>query len=343
VAQRAAYPGSEATQVAVPSAARPDLRVGAQPQPADAALPRARSGPSILAQIRRDWVMLALAAPGIIYFILFYYLPLFGYVIAFQDYQPFLGFESPWVGWDNFRDMLRDPRFWQAVSNTLQITLLQLILFFPAPLGLALLLNGIMSTKVRRFVQTVVYMPHFLSWVIVVALFQQILGGGGVVNYLLRDGGFATMDVMSNPALFKPLVVLQLIWKETGWATIIFLAALLSIDSSLYEAAATDGADRWRRLWHVTLPGIIGVTILLLILRLGTILTVGFEQILLQRQAVGPDAAEVLDTYVYFNGIVGGQWGITAAAGLVKGVVGTVLVIVANRVAHRLGQDGVYR
>lgn len=287
--------------------------------------------------------MLALAAPGIVYFILFYYLPLLGYVIAFQDYQPFLGFESPWVGWDNFRDMLRDPRFWQAVSNTLQITLLQLILFFPAPLGLALLLNGIMSMKVRRFVQTVVYMPHFLSWVIVVALFQQILGGGGVVNHLLRDGGLPTMDVMSNPALFKPLTVLQLIWKETGWGTIIYLAALLSIDASLYEAAAADGADRWRRLWHITLPGIVGVTILLLILRLGTILSVGFEQILLQRMAVGPDAAEILDTYVYFNGIIGGQWGLTAAAGLVKGIVGTVLVVAANKIAHRMGQDGVYR
>jgi len=336
VAQRAAYPGVEAARAPAPLSAPARSK-------ADAA-PIAHRQPSIAARLRRDWVMLALAAPGIVYFLLFYYLPLVVYVIAFQDYQPFLGFESPWVGWDNFRDMLRDTKFWAAVSNTLQVTLLQLILFFPAPLGLALLLNGIMSMKVRRFVQTVVYMPHFLSWVIVVALFQQIVGGGGVVNHLLRDGGYTPIsDVMSNPTIFKPLVVLQLIWKETGWGAIIYLAALLSIDASLYEAAAADGADRWRRLWHVTLPGIVGVTILLLILRLGTILTVGFEQILLQRQAVGPDAAEILDTYVYFNGIVGGQWGITAAAGLVKGIVGTILVVAANKVAHRLGQDGVYR
>jgi putative aldouronate transport system permease protein len=239
--------------------------------------------------------------------------------------------------------MLRDPRFWTAVSNTLQITILQLVLYFPAPLGMALMLNGIMNLRVRRFVQNIVYLPHFLSWVIVVALFQEILGGTGVVNHVLRDFGFGTMNVMSDPPLFKWMMVIQLIWKETGWGTIIYLAALLSIDSTLYEAAAVDGANRWQRLLHVTLPGIVAVTILLLILRLGNILTVGFEQILLQRTFVGPDAGEVLDTYVYFNGIIGGQWGMTAAAGLVKGIVGLVLVLSANKVAHRLGQDGVYR
>ncbi|MFN8633327.1 MAG: ABC transporter permease subunit [Chloroflexota bacterium] len=298
---------------------------------------------SIVAQVRRDWVMLALAAPGVAYFLVFYYLPLLGYAIAFQDYQPFLGFDSPYVGLKNFTDMLKDGRFWTAVNNTLQITLLQLALYFPAPLGLALMLNSIMSVRVRRFVQNVVYLPHFLSWVIVVALFQEILGGTGVVNHLLRDGGLPTMNVLAEPSIFKWMMVFQLIWKETGWGTIIYLAALLSIDSTLYEAAAVDGANRWQRMLHVTLPGIVAVTILLLILRLGNILSVGFEQILLQRTFVGPDAGEVLDTYVYFDGIVGGQWGMTAAAGLVKGIVGLVLVLSANKVAHRLGQDGVYR
>ena len=148
---------------------------------------------------------------------------------------------------------------------------------------------------------------------------------------------------MTSSGFFPWLVTLQLIWKDTGWGTIIYLAALLSIDTELYEAAAVDGADRWRRLWHVTLPGIVPVTFLLLILHLGSILSVGFEQILLQRDAVGADAAEVLDTYVYFHGMLGGQWGITAAAGLVKGVVGLVLVLGANKLAHRFGQEGVYR
>jgi len=307
------------------------------------AVPQARRELSVVARLRRDWIMLLLAAPGVVYFLAFHYLPLLGYVIAFQDYQPFLGFDSPYVGTKNFTDMLKDNRFWQAVNNTLQITILQLVLYFPAPLGLALMLNSIMSVRIRRIVQNVVYLPHFLSWVIVVALFQEILGGTGVVNHLLRDGGFQTMNPMAEPSLFKWMMVFQLIWKETGWGTIIFLAALLSIDSTLYEAAAVDGANRWQRLWNVTLPGIIAVTILLLILRLGNILSVGFEQILLQRTFVGPEAGEVLDTYVYFNGIIGGQWGMTAAAGLVKGIVGLVLVLTANKVAHRLGQDGVYR
>jgi putative aldouronate transport system permease protein len=323
------YPGANAAQT------------DAWPR-SDATL-EARRGLSILARIRRDWIMLLLAAPGVAYFLVFHYLPLLGYVIAFQDYQPFLGFDSPYVGMKNFTDMLKDARFWQAVNNTLQITILQLILYFPAPLGLALMLNSIMSLRVRRIVQNIVYLPHFLSWVIVVALFQEILGGTGVVNHLLRDGGFTTINPMAEPSLFKWMMVFQLIWKETGWGTIIFLAALLSIDSSLYEAAAVDGANRWQRLWNVTLPGVVAVTILLLILRLGTALSVGFEQILLQRTFVGPEAGEVLDTYVYFNGIVGGQWGMTAAAGLVKGIVGLVLVLTANKVAHRLGQDGVYR
>jgi putative aldouronate transport system permease protein len=329
VAQRAVYPGASAAPAGAWSRS-------------DAAL-EARRGLSVAARIRRDWIMLLLAAPGIAFFLIFYYLPLLGYVIAFQDYQPFLGFDSPYVGMKNFTDMLKDARFWQAVNNTLQITILQLVLYFPAPLCLALMLNSIMSLRVRRIVQNIVYLPHFLSWVIVVALFQEILGGTGVVNHLLRDGGFATMNPMAEPALFKWMMVFQLVWKETGWGTIIFLAALLSIDSSLYEAAAVDGANRWHRLWNVTLPGILGVAILLLILRLGSILTVGFEQILLQRTFVGPEAGEVLDTYVYFNGIIGGQWGMTAAAGLVKGIVGLVLVLSANKVAHRLGQDGVYR
>ena len=346
MAQRAVFPGVDAAQAAAPPAARPGADAAEWSQieaEAAAAAVTLRPGLSVGQKLRRDWMMLALAAPGVVYFAVFHYLPLLGYVIAFQDYQPFLGFDSPYVGMKNFSDMVRDARFWQAVNNTLQITILQLVLYFPAPLGLALMLNSIMSVRVRRFVQNIVYLPHFLSWVIVVALFQEILGGTGVVNHFLRDGGFGVWNVMSDPSAFKWMMVFQLIWKETGWGTIIFLAALLSIDQSLYEAAAVDGANRWQRLWNVTLPGIVAVTILLLILRLGNILSVGFEQILLQRTFVGPEAGEVLDTYVYFNGIIGGQWGMTAAAGLVKGVVGLVLVLTANKIAHRLGQDGVYR
>lgn len=287
--------------------------------------------------------MLALVVPGLVYFIVFYYVPLLGYIIAFEKYLPFLGFfSSPWIGLQNFSQLFSDQNFWSAVRNTLTIALLQLVLYFPAPIALALLLNSVVSSQIRRFVQSVVYLPHFISWVIIVSLFQQMLGGSGLVAHWSRNLGLPVVNVMASPPLFKWLVTAQLIWKETGWGTIIYLAALLSIDVSLYEASAVDGAGRWGRFWHVTLPGLVGVTVLLFILRLGQILSVGFEQILLQRDFVGAPAGEVMDTYIYYHGIVGGQWSITAAAGMIKGVVGAGMVIGANRLAHRFGQPGVF-
>ncbi len=301
-------------------------------------------GETLLDRLRTNWALWLLILPGLVYFLIFQYLPLFGYVIAFQDYLPFLGFtQSAWVGLENFQQMFADSRFWDAVVNTLVISGLQLVLFFPAPIVLAIVIDSLVSTRVRRLVQSVIYLPHFISWVIVVSLFQHILGGTGLVAQGLRGLGLPAPNLMADPGLFKWMMVLQLIWKESGWGTIIYLAALLSIDQALYEAAAVDGAGRWRRLWHITLPGLVGITVLLAILRLGQILSVGFEQILLQRDFVGPGAGEVLDTYVYYNGIVGGQWSLTAAAGLIKGVVGAGMVFAADRVARHFWQTGIFR
>jgi putative aldouronate transport system permease protein len=280
--------------------------------------------------------------PGLVYFIIFRYVPLLGNVIAFQDYSPFLGFDSPWVGLDNFAKLFSDPDVGTAIWNTLEISLLQLIFFFPAPIALALLLNGMINESAKRFMQSVLYLPHFISWVIIIALWQQLLGGAGLLNQFLRENGQLTLNIMSNPAIFKPLVVLELIWKETGWGTIIILAALTRIEVSLYEAASIDGANARDRLWHITLPGIRGVIVLLLILRLATTLNTGFEQMFLQRNAVGAQAAEVLDTFTYFRGIQGGDWGFSAAVGLVKGVVAAVLVFAANRVAKAFGEEGAF-
>lgn len=299
---------------------------------------------SLGARVRDDRTMLLLMLPGLAYFLVFFYVPILGNVIAFQDYQPFLGFgQSAFVGLDNFASMVADPDFWNAVKNTLIISFFQLVLYFPAPIALALLLNSLISQRVRKFIQSVVYLPHFISWVLVVALFQKMLGGDGMLNGFLLDHGASALNITGNPDLFKLLVTAQVIWKDTGWGTIIFLAAIASIDVALYEAAAVDGAGRWRRMWHVTLPGIKSVIVLLLILRLGDVLTVGFEQILLQRDAVGQGAAEVLDTYVYYHGLVHGDWGTSAAAGLVKGIVGAALIYLANRAAHALGEQGVYQ
>jgi len=287
--------------------------------------------------------MLLMVLPAGLLLLLFTYVPLLGNVLAFLDYQPYLPIEqSPWVGFANFELLFDDPAFWRAVWNTLQITFLQVAFAFPVPIALAILLSSLISSRIKKLVQTIVYLPHFLSWVLVVALFQQMFGGSGVLNQLLNQQGLHPVNVMTNPETFKLLIVAQNVWKDAGWATIIFLAALIAIDDALYESAAIDGAGWWRRLWHVTLPGIRPIIAILLILNLGQALNVGFEQILLQRASVGPDAAEVLDTYVYFHGIGDGNFGLGAAAGLFKGIVGLVLILVANRVSHLMGEEGVY-
>ncbi|MDR2999273.1 MAG: ABC transporter permease subunit [Microbacterium sp.] len=322
----------------------------AAPEPPHEAVPNTRrvnrrgaTKLSFAARFRRDRMMLLLVLPGFLYFVVFHWLPIPGNIIAFEDYQPYLGFvDSVWVGLDNFVAAFADPMFWFALRNTLVITLMQLILFFPVPIALALMLNSIMSPGIKKFVQSVIYLPHFLGWVIIISIFTQMLGPTGVIPSLFDALGLPPISPMTNPETFPLLVTVQTIWKDAGWGTIMFLAALASIDDELYEAAAIDGAGPWRRTWAVTIPGIMPIIILLLILNLGSALSVGFEQIILQRNNVGAEAGEVLDTFVYYHGIVDGQWGTAAAVGLVKGVVGLFLVLGANKVAHMFGQDGVY-
>lgn len=296
-------------------------------------------------RLQRDRILLLLALPGLALLLLFQYLPLLGNVIAFEDYQPYLGFvDSPWVGLQNFAVIVDgDPAFIGALVNTVVITLLQILVAFPVPIALAMLLDSLWSDRIRGLVQSVLYLPHFLSWVIVVAIFQQMLGDAGMLNDTLRQHGLATFSVIGNPHTFFGLVTGQALWKDAGWATILFLAALSRIDTTLYEASAVDGAGSWRQVWHVTLPGLRSLIVLLLILRLGNALTVGFEQIILQQSAVGRTASEVIDTYVYNNGILQGAWGVSAAVGLVKGAVGLLLVLGANTLAHRIGEEGLYR
>lgn len=300
-------------------------------------------GLSLGQRIARDRWMYVFIIPGALYFLVFQYLPLLGNIIAFKDYSPYLGIlESPWTGLANFQRLFTDADFKLALKNTVIIELLQLLFSFPAPLALALVLNSIFNERIKRAMQSIVYLPHFLSWVVVIALWQQVLGGAGVFNQLLRNNGMDIVNIMNNPDTFKMLVVVENIWKNAGWGTIIFLAALTKVDTELYEAGAVDGATGWRRLWHITLPSIRSVIVLLLILRLGAALSTGFEQYYLQRGAVGAEASEVLDTFVYFRGIQGGDWGFATAVGLVRGVVGTLLVVASNWVAKRFGEEGVY-
>ncbi len=295
-------------------------------------------------RLARDRVLVLVALPGVLSLLVFHYLPWLGNVIAFKDYQPYIGIlESPWVGLNNFRVIWEgDPGFLNALSNTLIITLLQVLIVFPAPIALALLLDSLISQRLKKVVQSILYLPHFLSWVIVVAVFQQMFGNAGLLNSFLRTHDLATVSIITNPELFKLLVTSQVLWKDAGWATILFLAALARIDVELYEAAAVDGAGRWRQLWHITLPGLRSLIVLLLILRLGDSLTVGFEQIILQEPAVGRQVSEVLDTYVFNHAVLAADWGQGAAVGLVKGLLGVLLVLGANKLAHRLGERGIY-
>jgi len=292
----------------------------------------------------RDRAMVLMILPGICILLLFHYVPLLGNVIAFKDYQPWYSIlDAPWVGFDNFRVIFDgDPLFLNALTNTLLIALVQIVVLFPAPILMALLLNSLLSERIKWSVQSILYLPHLLSWVVVVAVFQHMLGNAGLVNLRLRDLGLPTFQLIGSPELFITLITSQALWKDLGWGTIIFLAAISRVDVELYEAIAVDGGGRMRQLWHVTLPAIRPVIILLLILRIGDVLTVGFEQIFLQQAAVGLETSEVLDTYVYNRGIVAGDWGTSAAVGLVKGLVGTALVLLANKIAHLFGERGIY-
>lgn len=338
---------SEVTAAAEP---RPE-RIQPPVQPAaprpSAALRRRRV--PLRARLRRDWRMLVMITPGFLILLIFSYIPIAGNVIAFQDYNPYVGgnplealLHSEWIGFGQFQLLFEDPAFWHAFRNTLAIASFQLVFFFPLPIFLAVMLHNLLSSRLRGFIQTVVYLPHFFSWVLVISFFVAMLGGAGLLAQTMREAGLEPWNVMTNPDTFIILVTGEAIWKDVGWGTIVFLAALSTIDQDLYEAAASDGAGRWRRFWHITLPGLRSVIVLLLILRLGDALSIGFEQFLLQRDAVGRQASEVLDTFVYYFSIATGNYGYGAAAGLFKAAVGLVLILTANKVAHKLGERGIY-
>ncbi|WP_159887977.1 ABC transporter permease [Paenibacillus puerhi] len=301
-------------------------------------------GSSWLQAWRRDKYLYALALPGVLFFLLFKYVPLGGLVIAFKDYSPYQGIAgSPWVGLEHFERFFSNPDFLNLFRNTLAISFMNLFLFFPLPIVLAILLNELTSQRFKKTIQTIVYMPHFLSWVIIVGITFLLLNqSGGVINELLASLGFAKIDFLTNPRLFWLMLTLQNIWKDAGWGTILFLAAIAGTDPQLYEAAKMDGANRFRQMWHITLPSIRNVIVILLILRIGHTMDVGFEQVFLMTNGAVSGVADVFDTYVYRSGIQQGEFSYSAAIGFFKSVTGLILVIVANRLAKKLGEEGVY-
>lgn len=295
-------------------------------------------------EIVRNRYLYLLALPGLLFFLIFKYIPMFGIVIAFQNYSPFKGIlHSPWVGFDHFQRFFSNPDFLMIFRNTMGINLLNLILFFPLPILIAVFLNELRKEIYKKIIQTIIYMPHFLSWVIIAGLtFLLFSKGDGLVNKVIESFGGEKIDVLTNPNAFWLMIVVQSIWKEAGWGTILFLAAIASIDPGLYEAARMDGAGRLRQIWHITLPAIRSVIVVLLILRLGHMMDVGFEQIFLMYNGAVSQVAEVFDTYVYTVGIKQGQFSYSTAAGLFKSVVGLILVILSNQLAKKMGEEGVY-
>ncbi|WP_245580968.1 ABC transporter permease [Paenibacillus ginsengihumi] len=299
---------------------------------------------AIARRLKKDKWMYILLLPGLLYFLIFKYVPMWGALIAFKNYQPFTGFwGSEWVGFEHFRNFFQNPDFFKLLRNTLLLSLYNLLFFFPAPIVLALLLNEIRISFYKRTIQTLIYVPHFISMVIVASITYVLLTTqGGVVNQFIESRGGTPIDFLADPDWFRPLIILQTIWKECGWGTIIFLAALAGVDVEQYEAAIVDGANRWRQMWHITLPSIRSTIIILLILRMGDVLENGFEQIYLMTNALNREVADVFDTYVYFMGITQGSFSYSTAVGLFKSLVGVVLVFGSNWLAKKFGQSGIY-
>lgn len=303
-----------------------------------------KSNKSLIFRMYSFRYLYLLLLPTLIYFILFRYSPMWGLLLAFQKFSPYKGFfKSDWVGIKNFLDLFQDPFFFVLLRNTFVISFLKLVLFFPLPIILAIMMNEVKHTKFKRISQTIVYFPHFLSWVVTASLTFFLLSGNiGLVNKIILAFGGKPILFLVKEQYFWSVIVGQTIWKETGYGTIIFMAALSGIDIGLYEAAVIDGANRMQRMRYITLPGILPVIVILLILRLGQVLEVGFEQVLLMYNSSVRDVAEIFDTYAYRQGILQGQFSIGATVGLFKGIVGLVFLLGANSFVKKIGSEGLY-
>ena len=299
---------------------------------------------TLLSYMKRHKWMYLLMLPGIIYFVIFKYVPMAGLVISFQNYSPYLGIlGSEWVRLEHFKTFFMNPDFKMLLVNTFSISILNLVFFFPMPIILALLLNEIKNKFMKKSIQTMIYIPHFISMVIVASITFTLLNtDSGVINQIIYSLTGNKLEFLSDPKYFRWIIVIQNIWKETGWGMIIFLAALAGVDTQLYEAAQVDGAGKLRQVWHVTLPAIKSTIIIMLIMKVGTLLNTGFEQIFLMKNSLNSSVAEVFDTYVYTLGITQGAFSYSTAVGMFKSVVATVMVLTTNWICKKCGETGLY-
>ncbi|QNK58730.1 sugar ABC transporter permease [Paenibacillus sp. PAMC21692] len=299
---------------------------------------------AVVRRVIRDKYLLLLVAPTLLYLLLFKYIPMFGIVVAFKRYNLSKGvWGSDWVGLRYFQQFFSNPDAYEIIRNTFLLGGYKLLFGFPAPIILALLLNEVRKKAFKRFVQTVSYLPHFISTVVVSGMVVMFLSPtSGPVNQLLQAFGLKPINFLMQAEWFRTIYVASDVWQGIGWGSIIYLAALTTIDPQLYEAAEIDGANRWKQTWHVTLPGLVPAIVILLILNVGSILEIGFEKVFLLYNPTTYETADIISTYVYRMGIIGGNFSYGTAVDICMGLVSLVFVLVANSISRRLTENSLW-
>jgi len=290
--------------------------------------------------------LMILTLPAVLWMIIFNYVPMYGVIIAFKNYEPYIGFlKSPWVGLANFKELFADPTFISALFNTLKISILKLICGFPAPILFAILLNELAFKRAKKLIQTLSYLPYFVSWVFVVGFMYSMLDPRtGVLSVALQNLHIISKEtlMMADSKYFLPIVIVSDIWKGLGWNSIIYLAAITGIDGQLYEAATVDGAGRFKRMWHITLPALKPTIVILLILSISGLMNSNFDQLFLMQNSMTQDAANVIGIYSYKMGIVLGRFSYGTTVGLFQSVVSMILLVLANYTSRKLTDESLF-
>lgn len=291
------------------------------------------------------FILYMLLSPSLILLLVFNYLPMYGIVVSFQDYSIYQGFwNSDWVGFKHFAYFLSDDKFWSVMRNTLLLNVYDIVFGFTAPIVFALLVNEMLKHRMKKIVQTVSYLPHFLSWIVVAGLVHQMLSPvNGLVNVLLEFlFGMSPIDFMTDKGMFRAIAVIAEIWKSIGWSAILYFAVIAGVDTTLYEASTIDGAGRFRQAIHITLPAMVPMIVLLFLLKLAAIFTIGFERVFLLQNPLVYDVSEVVPTYVYRLGLQQAQYSLTTAIGLAQSLIAFVLLVASNRLSKRWTGMGLY-
>jgi len=293
--------------------------------------------------IRRYRVLYLFLLPMICFYAIFHYMPLYGILLAFKDYWASKGvLGSPWVGLNNFRNIFESAKFWSVFANTFTINLMRLVFCFPAPVILAILLNEVRNSYFKRTIQTIIYLPHFISWVVIASILITILGSDGIINQLIIFFGGKSINFLTTNSLFRPIVILSSIWKDVGWGTIIYFAALSNISPDLYEAADVDGADRFVKMLKITLPSLFPTIATMLILNVGSIMTGGFDQIFNLYNPAVYESGDIIDTYIYRLGLTQGEFSNATAIGLFLNLINCAMLLTVNKVITKIRGYGIY-